>query len=66
MNKSYFRDLFIELKPFLKLSTFARMAEIEPSALSMFMKNSAYDHMISVEKLSRLERVIMDFMDNFA
>lgn len=66
MSKSYYRDLLIELKPFLKLTNFARMAEIEPSALSMFMKGQAYDHMISVEKLSLLERIIMDFMSNFA
>lgn len=66
MNKSYYRDLFIELKPFLKLSYFCKLAGIEPSALSMFMKDEAYDHMISIEKLAALERIIISFMDNFA
>lgn len=66
MNKSYYRDLFIELKPFLKLSYFCKLADIKPSALSMFLKDSAYDHMISVEKLSSLENLIFNFMNNFA
>lgn len=66
MNKSYYRDLFQELKPFLKMSTFCRMIDLNPSTLSLFMRSPDNDYMISLDTLGRLESVIHEFLDNFA
>lgn len=66
MNKSYYRNLFMELKPFIKLSAFCRIVGIDRSALSLFLRDEQHDHCISLQKLGELERAIMDFMSNFA
>lgn len=66
MNKSYYRDLFIKLKPVIKFNYFCKLAGISSSSLSMFLKSDYYDHMISLDKLKLLSDLIYNFMDNFA
>ena len=66
MSKTDIRDLLIELKPFMKLNTFASMVGISSSALSLFMRDVQHSHMISQEKLDQLVNLILQFMSNFA
>ena len=66
MRKSYIRDFLIECKPFIKLSVFAKMVDLNPSTLSLFMKSPANDYMISIEKLEQLRSIIEETMRNFA
>lgn len=66
MNKSYYRDLFIKLKPVIKFNYFCKLAGVSSSSLSLFLKGSAYDHMVSLDKLRTIQDLIFNFMDNFA
>lgn len=66
MKKSSYRDFLIECKPFIKLSVFAKMIDLNPSTLSLFMKSDNNDYMISVDKLQELTDLIVDTMRNFA
>lgn len=66
MDKSYYRDLFRELKPFLKLSTFCKIVNLNPSTLSLFLRSPANDYMISYDTLARLENAVHEFLDYFA
>lgn len=66
MNKSYYRDLFRELQPFLKMSAFCRIVNINPSTLSLFMRSPDNDYMISSSKLAELENAIVSFLNQFA
>ena len=66
MSKSSYRDFLIECKPFIKLSVFAKMIDLNPSTLSLFMKSDNNDYMISVDKLQELIDLIVDTMRNFA
>lgn len=66
MSKPDIRDLLIELKPFIKLNTFAKMVGIHSSTLSLFMRDQAHYYAISQNKLDQMVKLILDFMSEFA
>lgn len=54
-SKAYYRSYFAQCKKYVKISVLAKEIGISQSNLSYFMKNSAYDALISIEKLNALE-----------
>lgn len=66
MSKSYYRDFLIEIKPFIKLSFFCKLVDLNPSTLSLFMRSPDNSYMISSEKLSELCELILSTVRNFA
>lgn len=65
-RKSYYRDFLIECKPFIKLSVFAKMVDLNPSTLSLFLRTPDNDYMISESKLMQLTDLITSTIRNFA
>lgn len=68
-SKSVYRAYLLEVKPFIKINAFCKMLGINQSAVSMFIKDSAYDHMVTAEKLNDLCNLIQEFCSssgNFA
>lgn len=52
--KSIYRDRLRKLKHYLKLSVIAKEIGIPSSTLSLFMKDQAYNYVLSVNKLEQL------------
>lgn len=63
MNKSSYRASLNDIKQYVKLGVFADEVGISRSNLSVFLKGSEYDFMISIEKLDMLYRRISDFFN---
>ncbi len=54
-SKASYRSYFAKCKKYVKISVLAKEIGISQSNLSYFMKNSAYDALISIDKLHALE-----------
>lgn len=57
--KHIYRDRLRKLKKYIKLSVIAKDCGIPSNLLSLFMKDKAYDYVLSVNKLN----VLMDKID---
>lgn len=71
LTKDYFAkeliwDYFQEIKPYVKLSVFAREAGIAPGTLSQFMDSKANIRMISLAKLRKMCDIISKKIRYFA
>lgn len=66
MSKDDYRSFFAQCKPYVKLSRFADMAGIHKSTLSLFMKGSAYNYCISLDRLNNMYMLIVTWCDNIA
>lgn len=66
MGKDYYRSFLIDVKPFIKLNFFCKVIGLNPATLSLFLRGRENDYMISTEKLSELESLIIQTMRNFA
>lgn len=66
MKKSYYYDFLTEAKPFIKLSVFCKMIDLNPATLSLFLRSKDNAYMISLEKLQQLCDLISDTVKNFA
>lgn len=62
-SKQEFRAYFAECKKYVKISVLAKEIGISQSNLSYFMKDSAYDALISLEKLISLENHIQNTLE---
>ena len=59
-SKNEFRSYFAKCKKYVKISVLAKEIGISQSNLSYFMKDSAYDALISIDKLALLENHISE------
>jgi hypothetical protein len=59
-SKSMYRAYFADVVVWLKMNYFLKKANVDQPNFSRFMKSSAYDYLISVEKLEALKRVVQD------
>ena len=54
MSKSSYREYFASVKKYVRLRPFLDMCSISAPNFSMFMRDSAYDCFLSIEKLELL------------
>lgn len=64
-DKEFYRAKFISMKPYIKLSKYCEECGIYKTTLSKFMKDSAYDDVISVNKLDNLYMHIVNNLSLF-
>lgn len=60
MSKAYIRALLEDLKPYIKLSFFCKMIGMNSSTLSLWMKSTNNDYMISDDRLNELVNCIYE------
>lgn len=58
-DKEFYRAKFISMKPYIKLSKYAEECGIYKTTLSKFMKDSAYNDLLSISKLDNLYNYII-------
>lgn len=66
MTKNDYRSFFANVKPFIKLAYFIKRAGIPSSAMSLFMKDEAYNYVLSLERLNGLYADICETLENIA
>lgn len=57
-SKSDYRQYFANVKDWLKMNYFLKIANVDQPNFSRFMKGDQWDYLISKEKLERLYEVI--------
>lgn len=60
MSKSSYREYFANVKEYVKMKPFLKICNIPEPTFSMFMKDSAYDCFLSVERLELLKNCISE------
>ena len=63
-DKSYYRTVLNDLKPYIKLSAFINDLNIQSGNISKFLKDPAYDDTMSIEKLDLLYKSIKTTLIN--
>lgn len=64
MTKSSYREYFANVRKYVIMKPFLKLANIQQSNFSWFMKDSAYDHLLSLDKLATLESCIKETLNN--
>lgn len=59
LTKDQYRSLLNDIKSYIKLSYFADEIGLSRTTLSLFLKDSAYNYMISVNRLDELYNCII-------
>lgn len=62
MTKSSYREYFANVKKYVKMKPFLEASNISLANFSYFMKGSAYDHLLSLDKLKSLELCIIEML----
>lgn len=62
MSKSSYREYFANVQKYVKMTHFLKIASVQPSNYSWFMKGSAYDHLLSLDKLAALESAVKEVL----
>lgn len=55
MSKSLYREYFANVRKFVIMKPFLKEAGIAQSNFTYFMKDDAYNHLVSLDKLEKLE-----------
>lgn len=64
-DKSFYRTVFNEMKPIIKITCFCDDLNIQKSNLSRFLKDSAYDDVMSLQSLDNLYNSIIQSLNHF-
>lgn len=62
--KSFYREWLRNVQMYVKISKLAKEVGIRQNLLSLFMKDSAYDYCLSVQKLQLLHDHIVETLSN--
>lgn len=64
-DKEFYRAKFISMRPYIKISNYAEEVGIYKTTLSKFLKDSAYNDLLSIQKLDTLYNHIVKSLNMF-
>lgn len=59
-SKAWYRSYFADVSVWIKMNYFLKLAGVNQSSLSRFMKDPTFEYMVSLQKLEQLYQVISE------